>query len=72
METQDHLREGYKACGNLQMNQEKCSCPETACPLHGFCCACVAWHRDCGLKPLPHCLRDLDGVSWEPRPARLA
>jgi len=65
--TQDGLLEKYGPCFADGRGREACSCPANACPLHGMCCACVTWHREHGKKPLPHCLRALEGVHWEQR-----
>ncbi|MDR2579512.1 MAG: hypothetical protein LBC85_00770 [Fibromonadaceae bacterium] len=48
-------------CPNLETNKERCPCPSTDCGNHGFCCECVANHRQRG--DLPLCLR-----STSPRP----
>ena len=65
-ELQEELLERHAQCSDPAMMRELCPCPGE-CPLKGRCCACVAWHRDHGKKPLPHCLRDLDGVTWKLR-----
>ena len=57
------LGEEYVACGNVEDVGKSCPCPG-ACPLHGNCAACVAWHRDHARTPLPCCLRSLQGVSF--------
>ena len=67
MVTQKSIGERYVACANQAMIAATCSCSADACPLHGTCCACVEWHREHGDKPLPHCLRNLEGVSWSLR-----
>ena len=60
---QDDLLLQYQGpCPAVDTIEAHCTCPTTACPLHGRCCACVAWHRDHARKPLPHCLRELDRV----------
>ncbi len=67
MKTQDMLRQEYPPCAGQGEHAAPCACQETHCVLHGQCCACVAWHRDYAAKPLPSCLRNLDGVTWKPR-----
>ena len=64
IEIQGKLREKYKDVALLCKVGEKCTCPG-ACPLHGNCAACVAWHRDHAMNPLPNCLRNQRGVSFE-------
>ena len=44
-------------CMNLEANNEKCVCSNTSCERHGFCCACIAAHKEGG--SLPACVRDL-------------
>lgn len=65
------LHERYPGCPNHDKINPTCTCPGQNCPLHGHCCACVAWHRDHAMTPLPHCLRDIKEVSWEQRERRL-
>jgi hypothetical protein len=36
-------------------NVKECSCPETQCPNHARCCACVLNHKNG--KAAPYCLR---------------
>jgi hypothetical protein len=64
---QGALKDLYVPCSGQPEVDEHCTCPSTSCQVHGQCCACVAWHRDSGLKPLPHCLRDLPEVTWRGR-----
>lgn len=33
------------------INTLPCTCPNTACPRHGRCCECVAFHRAKGNTP---------------------
>ena len=61
MDIEEELLKRFGPCAI----QEKIK--EDDCARKGLCCACVAWHRDHGKKPLPYCLRDLDGVTWTPR-----
>ena len=64
---QSAILDRYPGCPGQPEVDKNCTCPATACALHGNCCACIAWHRDHGLKPLPHCLRSLEEVTWELR-----
>ncbi|MFW5980426.1 MAG: hypothetical protein ACOCRB_00245 [Halanaerobiaceae bacterium] len=38
-------------CSNISVNKEDCSCGATDCDRHGFCCACIEYHRENGGKP---------------------
>ena len=38
-------------CPNLRVNKEDCSCGAADCERHGFCCACIEYHRSKGGKP---------------------
>lgn len=58
---QENLGRRYAGCSR----NSRCPCPGVSCPVHGNCAACLAWHRDHALKPLPHCLRVHDKVSFE-------
>lgn len=42
-------------CPNINVNKNECSCSSTYCSRHGFCCACIEYHRKNG--GLPSCLR---------------
>ena len=66
MTKQEHLQR-YAVCDSKQEIARTCTCPSEDCLLRLHCCACLAWHRDNGTTPLPHCLRDLEGVSWTER-----
>jgi hypothetical protein len=57
----------YNPCVGQPEIDKHCTCPAVACKVHGLCCACIAWHRDNGFKPLPHCLRDIEEVTWRER-----
>lgn len=68
MTSKEELSQKYSGCPNNDIIEPDCNCPHTeVCELHGHCCACVAWHRDHGQKPLPHCLRVLDEVQCQDR-----
>ncbi|MFY9393485.1 MAG: hypothetical protein WBI32_00655 [Halanaerobiales bacterium] len=43
------------ACPNINVNKKECSCFSTNCSRHGFCCACIEYHRKNG--GLPACLK---------------
>ena len=60
----------YGPCPGQPEVDKHCTCPSTTCPVLGICCACVAWHRDHAYNPLPHCLRNLEGVTWRRRKER--
>ncbi|MFP4661268.1 MAG: hypothetical protein ACLFPF_03675 [Halanaerobiales bacterium] len=42
-------------CSNIAVNKKDCSCLATECSRHGFCCACIEYHRNNG--GLPGCLK---------------
>lgn len=61
---QGELSQQYRELGNLSKIGKECACAG-GCPLNGNCAACVAWHRDHARNPLPYCLRDQEGVSFQ-------
>jgi hypothetical protein len=58
------LAEKYKPIGRLSQIGKKCTC-DHPCSLRGNCAACLAWHRDHALKPVPHCVRCNKDVKWD-------
>ncbi len=38
-------------CPNIQVNKEDCDCGAENCDRHGFCCACIEYHRNNGGTP---------------------
>ncbi|MDR0515831.1 MAG: hypothetical protein LBH25_02170 [Fibromonadaceae bacterium] len=45
-------------CSNREKNKERCSCASKDCCRNGFCCECVAFHKQKG--NLPVCLRNIE------------
>jgi len=41
-------------CLHSEDNRRKCTCTYEPCPRKGFCCQCIAYHRQMG--ELPGCL----------------
>ena len=35
-------------CPNIEVNKDDCDCNATGCERHGFCCACIEYHRKNG------------------------
>lgn len=44
------------SCPKKNQNAENCICDYDPCPRKGFCCECVAYHRD--NQQVPACLRE--------------
>ncbi|MDR1829782.1 MAG: hypothetical protein LBQ76_03330 [Candidatus Fibromonas sp.] len=42
-------------CPNRELNKGRCHCQSKDCIRNGFCCECIAYHRQQG--NLPMCLR---------------
>lgn len=70
MQKQAEFADAYQPCVGQPEVDRHCTCPSQTCPVHKVCCACVAWHRDHALRPLPHCLRGLEEVTWRMRSER--
>jgi len=43
-----------KACPNIQVNLQDCTCSYSSCEKRGKCCECIRYHREKG--ELPGCL----------------
>ena len=67
MLSKEDLKQKYSGCPNTSVIADKCTCKNETCVIKALCCACIEFHRDYSKTPLPHCIRELDGVTWEAR-----
>ena len=44
-------------CKNYERNTRECDCSSDTCDRRGYCCECLAYHRERG--QVPACLKDL-------------
>ncbi len=52
------------SCPNKEKNTRSCTCTYAACPRHGLCCECVAYHLRAG--EFPGCFFSKEGErAWD-------